>query len=75
MAKSIVILGTGGTIAGKSASASDNVGYVASQVGIAQLLAAIPSLCANDGTAKFGEYELLSEQVAQIDSKDMNFDS
>ena len=74
MARSIVILGTGGTIAGKSASASDNVGYVASQVGIAQLLAAIPSLCANDGTAKFGDYELLSEQVSQIDSKDMNFE-
>jgi L-asparaginase len=72
--KSIVILGTGGTIAGKSASASDNVGYVASQVGIAQLLAAIPSLCADDGTAKYGDFELLSEQVAQIDSKDMNFE-
>ena len=61
----IVILGTGGTIAGRAASASDNIGYTAAAVGIAQLLSAIPA------TADMGP--IVSEQVAQIDSKDMSF--
>ena len=61
----IVILGTGGTIAGLAASASDNIGYTAAQVGVEQLIAAIPSL--TDGGS------VLTEQVAQIDSKDMSF--
>ena len=61
----IVILGTGGTIAGRAASASDNVGYMAAQVGIAQLVAAIPSI------TDVGPVD--TEQVAQIDSKDMSF--
>ena len=63
--KNIVILGTGGTIAGKAASASDNIGYTAAQVGVTQLMAAIPALAAAS--------HLLVEQVAQIDSKDMTF--
>ena len=74
MNKQIIVLGTGGTIAGKSASATDNVAYVASQVGVAQLLAAIPSLASADGSAIYGDCELVCEQVAQIDSKDMNFE-
>ena len=64
--KKIVILGTGGTIAGKSGNASDNVAYVAAQVGVDQLVAAIPALAGADN--------LLIEHVAQIDSKDMTFD-
>lgn len=71
--KQIIVLGTGGTIAGKAASAADNVGYIAAQVGVAQLLSAIPSLTATDGSAMWGEFELVCEQVAQIDSKDMSF--
>lgn len=63
--KNIVILGTGGTIAGKASSASDNIGYTAAQVGVTQLVAAIPALAAAT--------HLLVEQVAQIDSKDMTF--
>lgn len=63
-AERIVILGTGGTIAGKAADAADNVGYVAGQVSIEQLVAAAPPLAA---------YELETEQVAQLDSKDMDF--
>ena len=63
--KKLVILGTGGTIAGRASSAFDNVGYVAAQVGIAQLLADIPSL------AEGGP--IISEQIAQVDSKDMSF--
>ncbi|MES2686437.1 MAG: asparaginase [Pseudomonadota bacterium] len=64
--KKIVILGTGGTIAGTAARAGDNLGYTAAQVGIEQLVAALPAL-ANS------RHELLSEQVAQVDSKDMDF--
>ena len=71
--KQIVILGTGGTIAGTAASSTDNVGYTSAQVGVAQLLAAIPSLTGANGTAQYGGVDLVSEQVAQVDSKDMNF--
>lgn len=63
--QNIVILGTGGTIAGRAASMSDNIGYTAAQVGVEELLAAIPAL-AQAGTVQ-------TEQVAQIDSKDMSF--
>ncbi len=36
----VVVLGTGGTIAGRAASSGDNIGYTAGQVGVADLLAA-----------------------------------
>ena len=61
----LVILGTGGTIAGCAAKASDNIGYTAGQVGISELLAALPAL-PDAGP-------VIAEQVAQIDSKDMSF--
>ena len=64
--KKLLMLGTGGTIAGTAASADDNIGYAAAQIGVADLVRAIPSLadlpCA-----------LSCEQVAQLDSKDMSF--
>lgn len=63
--KKIVILGTGGTIAGQSVSSDDNIGYTAAQLGIGHLVAAVP------GLSKQGD--LLCEQVAQLDSKDMTF--
>lgn len=66
MLKKLVFLGMGGTIAGTSDSATDNVGYKSAQVGVTQLLAAIPSL-----EAALGDHPVLSEQVAQLDSKDM----
>jgi L-asparaginase len=72
--KQIVVLGTGGTIAGKSASATDNVDYVASEVGVETLLAAIPSLANSEGKAAYAGCELVCEQVAQVDSKDMTFE-
>ena len=62
--KKWVFLGTGGTIAGAAASADDNVGYTAAQVGIETLLAGVPGLAAAD---------VVCEQVAQVDSKDMDF--
>lgn len=62
--KRIVILGTGGTIAGQARSAADNTGYVAGTIGVADLIAAVPPLAA---------FPIDAEQVAQIDSKDMTF--
>ena len=59
----IVVLGTGGTIAGTGASPTDSH-YVAAQRGVADLLAGLPG-------ALLAGFELVSEQVAQIDSKDM----
>lgn len=63
-AKKIVFLGTGGTIAGTAATAGDNIGYTAAQVGIQDLLVAVPGL---------GGLAIETEQVAQLDSKDMEF--
>ena len=60
----VVVLGTGGTIAGTAASASDNVGYNAAQLGASQLVTAIPAP---------GSAPTEVEQVAQVDSKDMGF--
>ena len=59
-----VVLGTGGTIAGTAASAGDNLGYSAAQLSATQLIEAVPGLA---GLA------IEVEQVAQIDSKDMDF--
>lgn len=59
-----VILGTGGTIAGRASRPGDNVGYVAGQVSVGDLLAGVPAL---QGVP------LEVEQVAQVDSKDMHF--
>ncbi|HEY0856583.1 MAG TPA: asparaginase [Albitalea sp.] len=59
----VVVLGTGGTIAGTAADPMDNVGYTAGQLGVAQLVQAVPALSAS---------ALEAEQVAQLDSKDMS---
>ena len=61
-----VLLGTGGTIAGTASVAADNVGYTAAQVGVQALLQAVPGLA---GAAD----AWVLEQVAQVDSKDMDF--
>ena len=62
--RTVVVLGTGGTIAGSAASADDNLGYVAGALGVGALVA---SASYRDVLA------LETEQVAQIDSKDMSF--
>jgi L-asparaginase len=74
MNKQIIVLGTGGTIAGTSSSAMDNVDYVASELGVGALVSAIPSLADSAGKAAYAGCELVCEQVAQVDSKDMSFD-
>ena len=60
-----VILGTGGTIAGRATDPGDNVGYVAGEVGVNDLVQAVPPLKG---------LPIECEQVAQVDSKDMGFD-
>jgi len=62
MTQKIVILGTGGTIAGRSSRLGDNVGYTAAQVNVGDLVSCVPAL---------GGYSLETRQIAQIDSKDM----
>lgn len=65
----IVVFGTGGTIAGKAASMTDNVSYKAGEVAIGELLAGVPGM-----QAALQGHELVAQQVAQIDSKDMGFE-
>lgn len=69
MTKKIVFLGTGGTIAGRASSCNDNVGYVAAQLSVGDLLQAIAGL-----TEALAGKTLVAEQVAQVDSKDMSFE-
>jgi L-asparaginase len=64
----LVVLGTGGTIAGTAASSADHTGYTAAQIGVAQLLQGIAGL-----PEALQGCQLVAEQVAQIDSKDMDF--
>jgi L-asparaginase len=59
----VVILATGGTIAGTAASPADAIGYRAAQLGVDQLVAAAPPLAGRP---------IEAEQVAQLDSKDMD---
>lgn len=68
MTEHILVLGTGGTIAGTASSANDHTGYSAAQIGIATLLKSVLGL----QEALQGR-ELIASQVAQLDSKDMDF--
>jgi L-asparaginase len=63
----IVVLGTGGTIAGMATDGNAPLDYQAAQQGVGQLLAALPAL-------RDWGVEVLAEQVVQIDSKDMDFE-
>ncbi len=59
----IVVLGTGGTIAGTSAGPGQHLRYNSAQLGVAQLV---------QGLAPAAGLCIETEQVAQIDSKDMD---
>ena len=63
----VVILATGGTIAGTGATSTTTVGYTAAKVGVDALIAAVPELkkVAN----------VRGEQVMQIASENMNNDA
>ena len=62
-ANTIVVLGTGGTIAGTSVPGGDERVYRAAQLGVDDLLRAVPGLPPG----------IVCEQVAQVDSKDMSY--
>ncbi len=59
----VVILGTGGTIAGTAPRPQDHTGYVAGALSAADLVAAVPALAGA---------RLQTESVAQMDSCDMD---
>jgi L-asparaginase len=61
----IAVLATGGTIAGSAADSAQTAGYQAGVVGVDRLLAAVPALSNVAG--------IHAEQVASIDSKDLDF--
>jgi L-asparaginase len=58
----IVVLGTGGTIAGTSAASGQHLRYTSAQLGVTQLV---------QGLAPAAGLPIETEQVAQLDSKDM----
>ena len=58
----VLILGTGGTIAGAGADPARPWSYEAARLSVASLVEAVPDLA---------QLPLLTEQVAQVDSKDM----
>jgi len=66
--RKIVVLGTGGTIAGQSALVNDNISYDAAQIDIEALVRNIQGL-----KSHVEGFKLTFEQVAQVDSKDMDF--
>jgi len=63
-ASTVVVLGTGGTIAGEATSPDDDLGYRVASLPVSALVGALqlPAAIAVE-----------SEQLAQIDSKDMDF--
>lgn len=60
----VLILGTGGTIAGTASDPGRSWAYRAAQLSVEQLVGAVPELAA---------FPLATQQVAQIDSKDMGW--
>lgn len=69
LASKIIIAGTGGTIAGRAATAADNVGYQAGALGVGDVLRTLPSE-AMGWLAGHG-VDVEWEDLAQVDSKDM----
>lgn len=63
----LLLVATGGTIAGRAASSGDNVGYRSGEVTADELVAAVPGLMDT-----LGGLRLRTVQLAQIDSKDMS---
>lgn len=68
MPMKVVFLGMGGTIAGVASDAADNVGYKSGALELAQVLSLVPGL----QDVLMGD-AMHCEQVAKLDSKDMEF--
>jgi L-asparaginase len=62
----MVVLGMGGTIAGRAEDSTDNVGYKAAQLGVVELVSAVYK--------PDRPFNIELEQVAQLDSKDNSFE-
>jgi L-asparaginase len=62
-AKNIVIVATGGTIAGSAKSSTQTVGYKAGSVGVDEIIQSVPEL------ANIKDAKITSEQVLQIGSE------
>ena len=65
--RKILLLGTGGTIAGKAQDAAQAVGYRAAEIGVAELIGGLLGIKALEGVM------VEAVQLAQVDSKDMNW--
>ncbi len=65
MKEEIVIIGTGGTIAGKAGNGEDTTGYTAGSFPMESIVEAVP------GIEKFGPFRM--HQLCNIDSSDMTF--
>jgi len=63
----VLVLATGGTIAARGDSPAHTVHYRAGQIGVQALLQAVPDL------AEQAQGPLLARQIAQIDSKDIDW--
>ncbi|WP_288190442.1 asparaginase [uncultured Veillonella sp.] len=61
--KKVIIIGTGGTIAGRSGAAEDLTGYHAGELSVESLLSSVP------GLMHYGPFEC--EQFSNIDSSDI----
>ena len=61
--KRVVVLGTGGTIAGTAASSSDHTGYRAGQLAVQALVEGVPAL---------RDIPLECERVAQLQSPELD---
>ena len=61
----IVVLGTGGTISARADTPSEHLAYRTGEVGVDRLVA--------DAATRLAGITMETEQVAQIDSKDMDF--
>lgn len=59
----VLVLATGGTIAGSAPSPSEVINYQAGAIGVGELLEAVPQLC--------DVADVKGEQLCNIDSKDM----
>ncbi|WP_302225834.1 asparaginase [Veillonella magna] len=64
--KKVIIIGTGGTIAGRSGAAEDLTGYHAGELSVESLLSSVP------GLMHYGPFEC--EQFSNIDSSDITVD-
>ena len=69
-AQRVVVLGTGGTIAGVAATPEDDLDYVAGLVGVGDLVTAARGIA---DIADIAGVVVETEQLAQRDSKDMDF--